>query len=48
MRELCVCSEERNPLDERLRDQEPVERIFVQRWEGIDVDRVLAGDRQLE
>jgi hypothetical protein len=44
---LRVGSEQRDPLDERLREQKPVEWILVQRRKAIDVDGVLAGDRKL-
>jgi hypothetical protein len=44
---LRVSSEQRDPLDERLREQKPVEWILMQRRETIDVDGVLAGDRKL-
>jgi hypothetical protein len=46
-RELRVARQERDALDERLGDQQTIERILVQRRKRVDADRVLAGDRQL-
>ena len=47
-RELCVGGEECNPFAQRLREQHPVKGIFVDCRQIIDIDSVLAGDRQLD
>src|SRR5205085_10883 len=45
--QLRVGCHEGDALDERLGEQQAVERIFVQKRQAVDVDRVLAGDRKL-
>ena len=45
--QLFVGGEERNPLDQRLREQQPVERVFVEWRKRVDVHGVLTGDRKL-
>ena len=38
--------EQRNPLDQGLRDQEAVERVLVDRRQPVEGDGVLAADRR--
>jgi hypothetical protein len=46
LRHQVVGGEQANPFDDRLRDQQPVERILVDRRELVDRHRVLAGHGQ--
>jgi hypothetical protein len=47
MSQLGVGGQESDAFGERLREEDSVERIFVQVREGVDADGVLARDRQL-
>jgi hypothetical protein len=43
---LRVGGEERDPLDECLGEQNPIERILVKRRQCVDIHGMLAGDRE--
>jgi hypothetical protein len=42
-----VHGQKRDAFDQRLRDQEPVEGVFVKGWQSVNRHRVLPEDRQL-
>ena len=45
--DLRIARQEHDALGERLGKEEAIERIFVQTRQGVDIHRVLAGDRKL-
>lgn len=44
----CIVGEEGDSFDGSLGDEETVERVFVDGWQGIDGDSVLTEDRQFD
>ena len=46
LRDLPVGGQQRDALDHGLRQQNAVERVLMDRRQGIRRDRVLAGDRE--
>src|SRR5712691_10457223 len=46
--QLIIRSQEGDAFDQRLRDEQAIEWIFVDRRKSVDVHRVLARDRQFE
>src|ERR1043165_2252922 len=47
-RELCVGGQQCDAFDERLREEETVEGILVERRKSLNIHRVLARDRKLD
>jgi hypothetical protein len=47
LRHYGVDGQQRNPLDSRLCHEDPIEGIFIKRWQTIDGDDVMARDWQL-
>ena len=45
--QLRIAGEQRDPLDERLSDEQSVEGILVQGRQGVDAHRMLAVDSEL-